>query len=63
MFKIMDDDSSRCLSLYEFSKACRDFKTGISEEYMPTIFNAFDLNHDGTLSIDEFLMAVRGELN
>ena len=63
LFKIMDDDESRCLSLYEFTKACRDFKVGISDEYLSTIFNAFDLNHDGTLSIDEFLMAVRGDLN
>ena len=63
LFKIMDDDNSNCLSQYEFSKACRDFKVGISEDNLPVIFNAFDLNHDGTLSIDEFLMAVRGDLN
>lgn len=63
IFKIMDDDNSRTLSLVEFSKACRDFRVGISDEYLPTIFNAFDINHDGTLSIDEFLQSVRGELN
>ena len=59
----MDDDGSRTLSEQEFSKACRDFKTGISEENIPTLFSAFDTNHDGTLNIDEFLMAIRGELN
>ena len=59
----MDDDGSRTLSEQEFSKACRDFKTGISEENIPTLFNAFDTNRDGTLNIDEFLMAIRGELN
>lgn len=59
----MDDDHSRSLSEQEFAKACRDFKTGISEENIPTLFNAFDTNHDGTLNIDEFLMAIRGELN
>ncbi len=63
MFKMMDDDNSRQLSLYEFTKAMRDFKVGIAEEYIPTIFNAFDLNHDGVLDIDEFLMAIRGDLN
>jgi hypothetical protein len=63
IFKIMDDDNSKTLSLVEFSKACRDFRIGISEEYIPTIFNAFDLNNDGTLSIDEFIFAVRGEMN
>ncbi len=59
----MDDDHSHSLSEQEFSKACRDFKTGISEENIPTLFNAFDTNRDGTLNIDEFLMAIRGELN
>ena len=59
----MDDDNSKTLSLVEFNKACRDFRVGISEEYIPTIFNAFDLNNDGTLSIDEFIFAIRGEMN
>ena len=63
LFKIMDDDGSRTLSEQEFSKACRDFKTGISEENIPTLFTAFDTNRDGTLNIDEFLMAIRGELS
>lgn len=63
LFKIMDDDGSKTLSEQEFSKACRDFKTGISEENIPTLFSAFDTNRDGTLNIDEFLMAIRGELN
>ena len=59
----MDDDGSKTLSEQEFAKACRDFKTGISEENIPTLFTAFDTNHDGTLNIDEFLMAIRGELS
>lgn len=63
IFKIMDDNNSRTLSLVEFSKACRDFKIGISDEYIPTIFDAYDINNDGTLSIDEFLYALRGEMN
>ena len=62
LFKIMDDDESRTLSQYEFAKACRDFKTGISEDNIPIIFTAFDHNRDGTLDIDEFLYAIRGEL-
>ena len=63
LFKIMDDDGSKTLSEQEFAKACRDFKTGISEENIPTLFTAFDTNRDGTLNIDEFLMAIRGELS
>lgn len=59
----MDDDGSKSISLYEFTKACRDFKVGISEDNVPILFDAFDSNRDGTLNIDEFLMAIRGELN
>lgn len=59
----MDDDGSKNISLYEFSKACKDFKVGINEENVPLIFDIFDTNHDGTLNIDEFLMAIRGQMN
>ena len=30
---------------------------------MHLIFDLFDTSHDGTLNIDEFLMAIRGEMN
>ena len=63
IFKIMDDDGSRTLSLAEFTKAVKDFKVGISEENCPVLFEAFDTNRDGTLNIDEFLMAIRGDMN
>jgi Ca2+-binding EF-hand superfamily protein len=63
LFHIMDDDGSKTISLYEFTKACKDFKVGVSEENIPILFEAFDTNHDGTLNYDEFLMAIRGELN
>lgn len=63
LFKIMDDDGSHSLSEAEFAKACQNFKIGISEENIPVLFRAFDTNRDGTMNIDEFLMAIRGELN
>ena len=63
IFKIMDDDGSKTINQQEFAKACKDFRIGISEENVPTLFNAFDINRDGTLNIDEFLMAIRGDLN
>ena len=63
LFHIMDDDGSKTISEYEFSKACKDFKVGISEENVPLLFREFDTNHDGTLNYDEFLMAIRGELS
>ena len=59
----MDDDNSKSISLPEFTKACRDFKVGVSDDNASILFDQFDTNRDGTLNIDEFLMAIRGELN
>ena len=63
IFKIMDDDNTGNLSRREFAKACKDFRIGISEENIPTLFTLFDKNGDGTLSQEEFLNQVRGQLN
>ena len=63
IFKIMDDDESGSLSLREFTKACKDFRIGISDENIPALFALFDTNGDGTMSYEEFLFAVRGDLN
>jgi Ca2+-binding EF-hand superfamily protein len=59
----MDNDNSQTLSLPEFTKACRDFKIGIQDEYLCTFFDNFDINRDGTLSIKELLLMIRGDLN
>jgi hypothetical protein len=46
----MDNDGSEFLSLAEFTKAHRDFKTEISEENKPILFDKFDVNRDEALS-------------
>lgn len=58
----MDDDNSKSLDRNEFKKAMRDFKVDIPEDYIDTIFNAFDLNRDGTIDYDEFVRIIRGDL-
>jgi len=63
IFNIMDDDKTQTLSEAEFGKACRDFKIGISAENVPILFGLFDTNHDGTLSIQEFVDAIRGPIS
>lgn len=35
----MDDDGSKSISLYEFQKACRDFKVGIIDDNVPILFD------------------------
>ena len=59
----MDDDQSGSLTCREFSKACKDFKVGISEENIPNLFKVFDSNGDGTMSYTEFLFQIRGEMS
>ena len=58
----MDDNNSRSLDKEEFRKAMRDFKVDVSDEHIAIVFNAFDLNRDGTIDYDEFLRIIRGDL-
>ena len=63
VFKIMDDDRSHSLSRPEFEKACREYKLEITSDDIGTLFQAFDINRDGTIQYDEFLRMIRGDLN
>ena len=58
----MDDDYSKSLNEYEFSKAIKDFRIDIPDDALHIIFSVFDANRDGTIHYDEFLRAVRGEM-
>jgi len=59
----MDDNNSRSLSIDEFRKALKDFRIDIQDDQVAIVFNAFDLNRDGTISYDEFLRIIRGDLS
>jgi len=58
----MDDDNSKSLDMNEFKKAVHDFRIEIPDDYIQTIFNAFDINKDGTIDYDEFVRIIRGDL-
>lgn len=58
----MDDNNSKSLDLNEFRKALRDFKIELPDDHIAIVFNAFDLNRDGSIDYDEFLRIIRGEL-
>lgn len=62
VFKIMDDDCSKSLSFEEFRKGIKDFKIDIPEESIKIVYNAFDMNRDGSISYDEFLRVIKGPL-
>jgi len=62
IFKIMDDDNSKSLSKAEFKKGCNDMRVDVPQESLDVLFTAFDINRDGTISYDEFIRIVRGDL-
>jgi Ca2+-binding EF-hand superfamily protein len=62
-FKIMDDDNSKNLDFYEFSKAMKDYRIDMPEADLQLVFNSVDRNRSGTIDYDEFLRAVRGPMN
>lgn len=59
----MDDNGSGTLDIQEFWKAMNDFRVKITQEECRKLFDLFDENDDGELSIDEFLVSIRGQLN
>lgn len=63
MFKAMDNNGNGSLDPVEFKYGMRDFGVEISEKELTAILKHFDSNRDGKLSFDEFLRAIRGDLN
>ena len=63
MFKAMDRNRNGSLSPIEFKYAMRDYGLPLSDIEVTQIVKHFDSNRDGQLSFDEFLRAIRGQLN
>ena len=57
-FKVMDDNNSKTLDPYEFTKALKDYRIPIAEEEYQTVFNLFDRDGNGEIDYDEFLRAI-----
>lgn len=62
-FKIMDDNGSGTLDLYEFKKAVRDFQVDIDPKDVENLFKSMDLNSNGDIDFDEFIRVVVGPMN
>lgn len=59
----MDDNNSRSLDLYEFSKAIKDYMLGFTDSEIRAVFAYFDYDRSGSVSYDEFLQTIRGPLS
>ena len=62
-FRIMDDDNSRSLDIYEFTKAMKDYMLGFSDGEIKQLFAFFDADGSGGVDYDEFLRSLRGPMN
>eukprot|EP00947_MAST-08B_sp_MAST-8B-sp1_P005632 g5632.t1 len=61
--KIMDDDGSKQLSKDELYYGLRDYGVDLKPRELKVVFAYFDRDRSGTISFDEFLRGIRGELN
>jgi len=61
-FRIMDDNNSRSLDMYEFTKAMKDYMLGFSDGEIKSLFQFFDVDNSGSIDYDEFLRALIGPM-
>jgi len=54
-FKIFDDNNSRSLDFYEFTKAMKEQMLGLTDSDIKSLFDTFDRNRDGSVDYDEFI--------
>lgn len=59
----MDDNRSGTLDITEFAKGVYESKLDLTDLDIKTLFRAFDRNGDNTISYDEFLRTVKGDMN
>jgi calcyphosin len=59
----MDDNGNGTLELEEFRKGMRDFQIDIDDKDIDGLFKAFDIDHSGSISYDDFTRVVVGPMN
>ena len=59
----MDDNNSKSLDTYEFTKAMTDYMLGFNEQEIKKLFTYFDFDRSGSIEFDEFIRAIRGPMN
>lgn len=55
----MDDDGNKKLNLEEFAKGLEETGLEMSEDEINEVFQKFDTDSDGNISVDEFIVGIR----
>lgn len=63
MFKALDNNGNRQIDIGEFYWGLRDFGISLTEEEAQRVLSHFDIDRNGTISFDEFLRTIRGDLS
>lgn len=63
VFRIMDDRGDRKLDREDIKYGLRDCGLHLTDEEFEVVLQRFDRNRDGLIDFDEFLVALRGEIN
>ncbi|CAF1065435.1 unnamed protein product [Adineta ricciae] len=63
LFKIMDDDKNRKLSLEEFQKGVEEYGLNFSKSEISELFRLIDADHSGSIDYEEFLRKLRPPIN
>lgn len=63
MLRVMDDDGSKCLNRYELLSGLNNYGVYPSQQEMDELMVFFDRDGSGSVSLTEFVRAVRGEMN
>jgi len=59
----MDDNNSKSLDKFEFTKAMTDYMLGFTEGEIQKLFIFFDVDKSGVIEFEEFVRAIRGPIN
>ena len=62
-FKANDDNNSKELELYEFSKSLQEFETELNDDEIASLFNYFDKEKTGVINYVNFINAIRGPMS
>lgn len=63
IFKILDDDNSKSLSLSEFTNAIKYTKIDMNEKDIKLLFQYFDTDNTGNIAYDTFITKIKGSMN